>query len=237
MIWPYATYISMIHAYIYRYDSCIYVYRRTGHQSPSRWRVTSQKLPGRFTLNLVNRLLIFYPKLLLSSKKSYFDFFFFTYKCGRGRPISKVSQMLKNVNQDLQGCPTIPHDHPMCLHHPVGAYLCVLSTTIFPYKSRKSKKKSTSVTPTSEKTSDSAFSSKVRSTKVKLEIRNSKNWLGYGPACDWRSMPDPPIFPQDCIHMSRMGHKPAPRRAFFSPTSRGKFLDLRPALDRARRAE
>ena len=26
------------------------------------------------------------------------------------------------------------------------------------------------------------------------------------------------------------------RRAFFSPTSRGKFLDLRPALDRAQRA-
>ena len=73
------------------------------------------------------------------------------------------------------GCPTIPHDHSMCLHHPVGAYLCVLSTTIFPYKSRKSKKKSTSVTPTPEKTSVSAFSSKVCSTKVKLEIRNSKN--------------------------------------------------------------
>ena len=117
----------------------------------------------------------FLPGLLLSSKKSYFDFFFFTYKLGRGRPISKVSQTLKNVNQDPQGCPTIPHDHPMYLYHPVGAYLCVLSTTIFPYKSRKSKKKSTSVTPTSEKTSDSAFSSKVCSTKVKLEIRNSKN--------------------------------------------------------------
>ena len=124
-------------------------------------------------------------------KKKSFRFFFFTYKSGGGLPISKVSQTLKNVNQDPQGCPTIPHDHPMCLHHPVGAYLCVLSTTIFPYKSRKSKKKSTSVTPTSEKTSDSAFSSKVRSTKVKLKIRNSKNWLGYGPACDWRSMPDP----------------------------------------------
>ena len=108
-------------------------------------------------------------------KKKLFRFFFFTYKCGRGRSISKVSQMLKNVNQDPQGCPTIPHDHSMCLHHPVGAYLCVLSTTIFPYKSRKSKKKSTSATPTSEKTSDSAFSSKVCSTKVKLEIRNSKN--------------------------------------------------------------
>ena len=123
-----------------------------------------------------------------------FRFFFFTYKCGRGRSISKVSQMLKNVNQDLQGCPTIPHDHPMCLHHPVGAYLCVLSTTIFPYKSRKSKKKSTSVTPTPEKTSDSAFSSKVRSTKVKLEIRNSKNWLSY-TASTWRGfMPGPAIY-------------------------------------------
>ena len=95
---------------------------------------------------------------------------------GRGRSISKVPQTFKNVNQDPQGCPTIPHDHSMCLHHPVGAYLCVLSTTIFPYKSRKSKKKSTSVTPTPEKTSDSAFSSKVCSTKVKLEIRKT-DWV------------------------------------------------------------
>ena len=118
------------------------------------------------------------PDCYYFQKKSYFDFFFFfTYKLGRGRSISKVTQTLKNVNQDPQGCPTIPHDHSMCLHHPVGAYLCVLSTIIFPYKSRKSTKKSTSVTPTPEKTSDSAFSSKVRSTKVKLEIRNSKNWL------------------------------------------------------------
>ena len=157
-------------------------YRRTGHQSPSRWRVTSQKLPGSFTLNLVNRLLIFFPDVInffpsccYLQKKVISIFFFSRTNWARGRSISKVPQTLKNVNQDPQGCPTIPHDHSMCLHHPVGAYLCVLSTTIFPYKSRKSKKKSTSVTPTSEKTSDSAFSSKVRSTKVKLEIRKSKN--------------------------------------------------------------
>ena len=136
--------------------------------------------------------------MLLSSKKSYFDFFFFTYKLGWGRSISKVTQTLKNVNQDPQGCPTIPYDHSMCLHHPVGSYLCVLSTIIFPYKSRKSTKKSTSVTPTPEKTSDSAFSSKVRSTKVKLKIRNSKNWLGY----------------------SRMGLRLPSRRGFFSRTSK-----------------
>ena len=117
----------------------------------------------------------FSPAAAIFKKKLFRFFFFFTYKLGRGRSISKVTQTLKNVNQDPQGCPTIPYGHSMCLHHPVGAYLCVLSTIIFPYKSRKSKKKSTSVTPTPETTSDSAFSSKVRSTKVKLEIRNSKN--------------------------------------------------------------
>ena len=36
--------------------------------------------------------------------------------------------------------------------------------------------------------------------------------------------------------MGRIGHRPPSRRAFFSPTFRGLFLDLRPALDRARRA-
>ena len=36
---------------------------------------------------------------------------------------------------------------------------------------------------------------------------------------------------------SRVGLALPSRRAFFSPTSRGKFSDLRPALDRARRAE
>ena len=115
---------------------------RTGHQSPSRWRVTSQKLPGRFTLNLVNRLLIFFPHginffldccYLQKKVISIFFFHVLVYKCSRGRSISKVTPTLKNVNQDPQGCPTIPHDHSMCLHHPVGAYLCVLSTIIFPY--------------------------------------------------------------------------------------------------------
>ena len=38
------------------------------------------------------------------------------------------------------------------------------------------------------------------------------------------------------IFMGSIRQRPAPPRAFFSPTSRGKFLDLRPALDRARRA-
>ena len=130
----------MYHRYGYRYS-------RTGHESPSRWHNTSQKPLGQFLWNLVNRLLIFFPDVInffpsccYLQKKVISIFFFFTCKLGRGRSISKVSQMLKNVNQDLQGCPTIPHDHPMCLHHPVGAYLCVLSTTIFPYKSRKSKK-------------------------------------------------------------------------------------------------
>ena len=36
--------------------------------------------------------------------------------------------------------------------------------------------------------------------------------------------------------MGRIGHKHPSHHVFFSPTSRGKFLDLRPALERARRA-
>ena len=113
----------------------------------------------------------FFPGVLLSSKKSYFDFFFFTYKLGRGRSISKVTQTLKNVNQDPQGCPTIPHDHSMCLHHPVGAYLCVLSTIIFPYKSRKSKKNNFRH-PNTRK--DLGFCILVKSLQYKGEVGNSK---------------------------------------------------------------
>ena len=36
--------------------------------------------------------------------------------------------------------------------------------------------------------------------------------------------------------MGSIGHKPSSHHVFFSPTSRAKFLDLRPALERARRA-
>ena len=36
--------------------------------------------------------------------------------------------------------------------------------------------------------------------------------------------------------MGSIGHKHPSHHVFFSPTSRGKFLDLRPALERARRA-
>ena len=117
-------------------------------------------------------LITFSESMILYGKKSFFRFFFFTYKCGRGRPISTVSQMLKNVNQDLQGCPTIPHDHSMCLHHPVGAYLCVLSTIIFPYKSRKSKKKINFHHPNTRK--DLGFCILVKSSQYKGEVRNSK---------------------------------------------------------------
>ena len=43
-------------------------------------------------------------------------------------------------------------------------------------------------------------------------------------------------FEGSTLHMGRIGHKPPSHHVFFSPTSRGKFLDLRPALERARRA-
>ena len=154
-------------------------YSRTGHKSPSRWHNTSQKPLGQFLWNLVNRLLIFFPGGIIFvpsccylQKKVISIFFFFTYKLGRGQPISKVSQTLKNVNQDPQGCPTIPHDHSMCLHHPVGAYLCVLSTIIFPYKSRKSKKKINFHHPNTRK--DLGFCILVKSSQYKGEVRNSK---------------------------------------------------------------
>ena len=56
-----------------------------------------------------------------------------------------------------------------------------------------STKKSTSGTPTSKKTSDSASSSKVCRKKVKLKISETNFCKSYGPASEWGSMPDPPI--------------------------------------------
>ena len=90
----------------------------------------------------------------------------------------KVSQNPNKVARDTQGLPTVPHNDFGGLNFKglVSKYLLLM--TLPPADDEKMKKNRTSGTPTSEKTSDSAFSSKVRSTKVKLEIRNSKNWLG-----------------------------------------------------------
>ena len=38
--------------------------------------------------------------------------------------VKKAHQTSKMANQGPQGCPTIPYDRSMCLHHPAGAYMC-----------------------------------------------------------------------------------------------------------------
>ena len=103
------------------------------------------------------------------------------------------------VARHTQGLPTVPQNDPGGLNFKGLASKYLLLMTLPPADDEKIKKNRTSGTPTSEKTSDSAFSSKVRSTKVKLEIRNSKNWLGYGPASEWRCMHDPPMAIQFAI--------------------------------------
>ena len=72
---------------------------------------------------------------------------------------------------------------------PTSPCRCVFVRTFyhhFPIQITKIKKKTTSVTPTPEKTSDPAFSSKVCNTKVKLEIRNRKtDWVMSYAASTW----------------------------------------------------
>ena len=70
----------------------------------------------------------------------------------------------------------------------------LLLMTLPPADDEKMKKNRTSGTPTSKKTSDSASLSKVCHTKVKLKISETNFCESYGPACDWRCMPDPPIY-------------------------------------------
>ena len=76
---------------------------------------------------------------------------------------------------DTEGLPTVPQNDSGGLNFKGLTSKYLLLMTLPPADDEKMKKNRTSGTPTSEKTSDSAFSSKVRSTKVKLKIRNSKN--------------------------------------------------------------
>ena len=76
---------------------------------------------------------------------------------------------------------------------PTSKYLLLILMTLPPADDDKMKKNRTSGTPTSKKTSDSASSSKVRRTKVKLKFSETNFCKSYGPASEWRSMPDPPI--------------------------------------------
>ena len=105
----------------------------------------------------------------------------------------KVSHNPNKVAGDTQGLPTVPHNDFGELNFKGLTSKYLLLMTLPPADDEKMKKNRTSGTPTSEKTSDSAFSSKVRSTKVKLEIRNSKNWLGYAAATWGGFMPGPAI--------------------------------------------
>ena len=79
--------------------------------------------------------------------------------------------------------------------------------TLPPADDEKMKKNRTSGTPTSKKTSDSASSSKVCRTKVKLKISETNFCKSYGPACDWRciDMPDPAIIIYNYKAMRHVG--------------------------------
>ena len=100
---------------------------------------------------------------------------FSPYKIIDSENFIKVSQNPNKVASDTQGLPTVPHNDFGGLNFKGLTSNYLLLMTLPPADDEKMKKNRTSGTPTSEKTSDSAFSSKVRSTKVKLKIRNSKN--------------------------------------------------------------
>ena len=100
---------------------------------------------------------------------------FSPYKIIDSENLIKVSQNPNKVAGDTQGLPTVPHSDSGGLNFKGLTSKYLLLMALPPAGDEKMKKNRTSGTPTSEKTSDSAFSSKVRSTKVKLEIRNSKN--------------------------------------------------------------
>ena len=106
----------------------------------------------------------------------------------------KVYQNPNKVARDTQGLPTVPHNDFGGLNFKGLASKYLLLMALPPADDEKMKKNRTSGTPTSEKTSDFASSSKVCSTKVKLKISETIFCKSYGPASEWRSMPDPPIF-------------------------------------------
>ena len=111
----------------------------------------------------------------LTKKKKNPKKLFSPYKIIDSENFIKVSQNPNKVARDTQGLPTVPHNDFGGLNFKGLASNYLLLMTLPPADDDKMKKNRTSGTPTSEKTSDSAFSSKVCHTKVKLEIRNSKN--------------------------------------------------------------
>ena len=96
----------------------------------------------------------------------------------------KVSQNPNKVARDTQGLPTVPHNDFGGLNFKGLASKYLLLMTLPPADDEKMKKNRTSGTPTSEKTSDSASSSKVCHTKVKLKISETNFCKSYGPASE-----------------------------------------------------
>ena len=83
-----------------------------------------------------------------------------------------------------QGLPTVPHNDFGGLNFKGLASKYLLLMTLPPADDEKMKKNRTSGTPTSEKTSDSASSSKVCHTKAKLKISETNFCKSYGPASE-----------------------------------------------------
>ena len=96
----------------------------------------------------------------------------------------KVSQNPNKVARDTQGLPTVPHNDFGGLNFKGLASKYLLLMTLPPADDEKMKKNRTSGTPTSKKTSDSASSSKVCRTKVKLKISETNFCKSYGPASE-----------------------------------------------------
>ena len=95
---------------------------------------------------------------------------FSPYKIIDSENFIKVSQNPNKVARDTQGLPTVPHNDFGGLNFKGLASKYLLLMTLPPADDEKMKKNRTSGTPTSKKTSDSASSSKVCRTKVKLKF-------------------------------------------------------------------
>ena len=172
-------------------------YRRIGQAPPFTCRKVLQK---------VFRLRIFWDRLsflagneeffagtLSAIKKKNRKKLFSPYKIIDSENFIKVSQNPNKVARDTQGLPTVPHNDFGGLNFKGLASKYLLLMTLPPADDEKMKKNRTSGTPTSKKTSDSASSSKVCHTKVKLKISETNFCKSYGPASEWDCLRYPPI--------------------------------------------
>ncbi len=127
----------------------------------------------------------FCPENESRSKKKNRKKLFSPYKIIDSENFIKVSQNPNKVARDAQGLPTVPHNDFGGLNFKGLASKYLLLMTLPPADDEKMRKNRTSGTPTSEKTSDSASSSKVCHTKkVKLKISETNFCKSYGPASE-----------------------------------------------------